>query len=107
MAERQFKIKVGSLRRLKKDIEYYAEEHAAQLVKIEKMRIEGKDEHDIRKQEEVLVEVEAMQPDCQFRLNEAVSDISNYIEIHRDELKPLEAFIEAQELLAAIPLMQK
>ncbi|RLN93855.1 hypothetical protein BBJ28_00002400 [Nothophytophthora sp. Chile5] len=103
MAERQFKIKVGTLRRVKKDLEYYAKEHTAQQAKIDKMRADGKDEHDIRKQEEVLVETETMLPDCQMRLREAATDVSNFIEAHREEVEPLESFPEAQELLAAIP----
>ncbi|KAG3108306.1 hypothetical protein PI124_g12567 [Phytophthora idaei] len=106
MAERQFKIKVGTLRRVKKDLEYYAKEHAAQEAKIAKMRADGKDEHDIRKQEEVLVETETMLPDCQSRLKEAATDVSNFIEAHREELEPLETFKEAQELLATIPTLQ-
>ncbi|CEG38355.1 tubulin-specific chaperone a [Plasmopara halstedii] len=102
MAERQFKIKVGTLRRVKKDLEYYVNDHATQQAKIEKMRAEGKDTHDIRKQEEVLVETETMLPDCQSRLKEAITDLSNFIEAHRDEVEPLETFQEAQELLATI-----
>ncbi|EEY66655.1 uncharacterized protein PITG_16735 [Phytophthora infestans T30-4] len=107
MAERQFKIKVGTLRRVKKDLEYYAKEHAAQQDKIAKMRADGKDEHDIRKQEEVLVETETMLPDCQSRLKEAATDVSNFIEAHRDEVESLEIFKEAQEILAAIPTLSQ
>ena len=60
------------------------------------MRADDKDEYDIRKQLEVLVETETMLPDCQSRLQEAVTDVSNFIEAHRDEV----------ELLAAIPILQ-
>ncbi|KAE9011137.1 hypothetical protein PR001_g15986 [Phytophthora rubi] len=105
MAERQFKIKVGTLRRVKKDLEYYAKEHTAQQQKIDKMRADGRDEHDIRKQEEVLVETETMLPDCQSRLKEAATDVSNFIEANREDVEPLESFKEAQELLAAIPTL--
>ncbi|KAH7470792.1 hypothetical protein PRIC1_003383 [Phytophthora ramorum] len=102
MTERQFKIKVGTLRRVKKDLEYYAKEHQTQQAKIDKMRADGKDDYDIRKQEEVLVETETMLPDCQTRLKEAATDVSNFIDAHKDEVEPLESFKEAQELLAAI-----
>ncbi|KAI9917283.1 hypothetical protein PsorP6_012308 [Peronosclerospora sorghi] len=103
MAERQFKIKVGTLRRVKKDLEYYAKEHAAQQAKIEKMREDGVDEHDVHKQEEVLVETETMLPDCQCRLKEAASDVINFIKVNRDEVESLDTFKEAQDLLASIP----
>uniref|UniRef100_M4BVI7 Tubulin-specific chaperone A n=1 Tax=Hyaloperonospora arabidopsidis (strain Emoy2) TaxID=559515 RepID=M4BVI7_HYAAE len=106
MSERQFKIKVGTLRRVKKDLEYYFKERTAQQAKIDKMRADDKDEYDIRKQLEVLVETETMLPDCQSRLQEAVTDVSNFIEAHRDEVELLDAFKEAQELLAAIPILQ-
>ncbi|KAE8901829.1 hypothetical protein PF005_g13034 [Phytophthora fragariae] len=105
MTERQFKIKVGTLRRVKKDLEYYAKEHTAQQQKIDKMRADGRDEHNIRKQEEVLVETETMLPDCQSRLKEAATDVSNFIEANREDVEPLESFKEAQELLAAIPTL--
>ncbi|RLN52583.1 hypothetical protein BBJ29_005844 [Phytophthora kernoviae] len=102
MAERQFKIKVGTLRRVKKDLEYYAKEHEAQKIKIDKMRTDKKDEYDIRKQEEVLVETEMMLPDCQSRLREAAKDVTKFIEAHRKEVEPLESFQEAQKLLAEL-----
>ncbi|CAI5715839.1 hypothetical protein KXD40_006534 [Peronospora effusa] len=102
MTERQFKIKVGTLRRIKKDLEYYVKEHAVQQVKIDKMRIDGKDENDIRKQEEVLVETETMLPDCHSRLKEAATDVKNFIKAHQDEVKLLETYREAEELLVAI-----
>ncbi|KAJ0396613.1 hypothetical protein P43SY_008907 [Pythium insidiosum] len=103
MAERQFKIKVGTLRRVKKDLEYYAKEHAAQTAKIEAMRADGKDEYDIKKQEEVLVETETMLPDCQMRLREAASDVQAFLAAHKGELEGLKELAEAQALLEAIP----
>ncbi|CAH0475657.1 unnamed protein product [Peronospora belbahrii] len=102
MTERQFEIKVGTLRRMKKDLEYYMKEHMTQQVKIDTMRLAQKDEYDIRKQEQVLLETERMLPDCQSRLKEAVSDLSHFIDIHRKEVMPLESFTEAQELLAIL-----
>lgn len=89
---------------MKKDLEYYVKEHAAQVLKIAKMREDDKDEYDIRKQEEVLVETEVMLPDCQMRLKEAAQDVEGFITSHRADVEPLaELFQEAQALLAAIP----
>ncbi|GMF18759.1 unnamed protein product [Phytophthora lilii] len=84
---------------------YYAKEHQTQQAKIEQMRADGRDEHVVRKQEEVLVETETMLPDCQGRLREAAADISSFIDAHREEVEPLESFQEAQELLAAVPAL--
>lgn len=88
---------------MKKDLEYYAKEHEAQAQRIERMRAEGRDEHDVRKQEEVLVETETMLPDCQSRLREAAQDVEAFISTHRAQLEPLEVFQEAQALLDAVP----
>lgn len=121
MAERQLKIKVGTLRRyvismivtfkalltylysVKKDLEYYAKEHTAQKAKIAKMRDENKDEYDIKKQEEVLVETETMLPDCQMRLKEASNDLTKFLSDNKDEIVSLTtALEEAQQLLGEV-----
>lgn len=88
---------------MKKDLEYYAKEHAAQRAKIDAMRADGRDEYDVRKQEEVLLETETMLPDCQTRLGEAANDLKGFMGANRAELPALEAFKEAEELLATIP----
>ncbi|TMW69532.1 hypothetical protein Poli38472_001688 [Pythium oligandrum] len=108
MAERQFKIKVGSLRRVKKDLEYYAKELTQQKLKIEKMRQDGKDEYDIKKQEEVLVETETMLPDCQMRLQETVNDVTKFMTAHQSEVEALTALHEEATTLleAAKTLLQ-
>jgi tubulin-specific chaperone A len=90
---------------VKKDLEYYAKEHAAQSRKIETMRAENKDAYDIKKQEEVLVETETMLPDCQMRLKEAASDVASFLAAHKDELDGSEVAIEAKTLLDAVPAL--
>ncbi|DAZ98546.1 TPA: hypothetical protein N0F65_007045 [Lagenidium giganteum] len=105
MADKQFKIKVGTLRRVKKDLEYYARELTTQKAKIDKMRADGKDEYDIKQQQEVLVETETMLPDCQTRLREAAADLEAFIAKNRAEVDGLELFQEAQTLLAATPAL--
>lgn len=87
---------------MKKDLEYYVKEHATQAQRIEKLRADGRDEYDVRKQEEVLVETEMMLPDCQTRLHEAAQDLEAFIAGHRAEVEALESFAEARALLAAI-----
>lgn len=88
---------------MKKDLEYYVKEHSAQVAKIAAMRAADKDEYDIKKQEEVLVETETMLPESQTRLREAAADVTNFIKAHEAEISSLEVFQEAQTLLQAVP----
>uniref|UniRef100_A0A6P7FWM7 Tubulin-specific chaperone A n=1 Tax=Diabrotica virgifera virgifera TaxID=50390 RepID=A0A6P7FWM7_DIAVI len=53
---RTIKIKTGVVRRLAKEKSFYEREVEAQKVRIEKYKADGKDEYDLRKQEEVLNE---------------------------------------------------
>lgn len=66
--------------------------------RIQKFKDEGKDEHDIRKQEEVLLESLMMVPDCQRRLLKAYQDLKNILETE-SELKGLEEFKAAEKVL--------
>lgn len=67
------------------------------------MRAENRDEYDVRKQEEVLLETETMLPDCQTRLREAASDLQGFLDANRADLAALESLPEAEALLASIP----
>lgn len=58
----------------------------------------GKDEHDIRKQEEVLLESLMMVPDCQRRLLKAYQDLKNILD-SESELKELEEYKAAAQVL--------
>lgn len=60
--------------------------------------IAGKDEHDIRKQEEVLLESLMMVPDCQRRLLKAYQDLKSILETE-SELNKLEEFKAAEKVL--------
>lgn len=98
-----FKALLTYLYSVKKDLEYYAKEHTAQKAKIAKMRDENKDEYDIKKQEEVLVETETMLPDCQMRLKEASNDLTKFLSDNKDEIVSLTtALEEAQQLLGEV-----
>ncbi|KAF0720223.1 Aste57867_461 [Aphanomyces stellatus] len=70
VSEKDLKLKVGILKRTKKDLGFYEKEKAKQIQKIEAMRADTEkyDDHDIRKQEEVLAETEAMLPESSSRL---------------------------------------
>lgn len=64
---RQIKIKTGVLRRLTKEKTSYEKEINQQKLRIEKLRGEGKDEHVLKKEEEVLQESFMMIPDSHRR----------------------------------------
>mmetsp|Transcript_96567 Transcript_96567/g.133904 ORF Transcript_96567/g.133904 Transcript_96567/m.133904 type:complete len:105 (-) Transcript_96567:12-326(-) len=73
--ERQIKINLGSCKRLKKEISSYGKEAEKQRAKIEKMKEDGKDEHDIKQQVKVLEESERMVPDCEKRFELALEKL--------------------------------
>ena len=64
---RQIKIKTGVLKRLTKEKTVYEKETEQQKARIERLRGEGKDEHVMRKEEEVLQESQMMIPDSHRR----------------------------------------
>ncbi|XP_026276985.1 tubulin-specific chaperone A [Frankliniella occidentalis] len=92
------KIKTGVVRRIAKEKVMYEKEAEEQRGRIQKFKDEGKDEHDIRKQEEVLLESLMMVPDCQRRLLKAYQDLKNILETE-SELKGLEEFKAAEKVL--------
>lgn len=64
---RMIKIKTGVLKRLTKEKTVYEREIDQQKQRIEKLRSEGKDEHVLRKEEEILQEAQMMVPDSHRR----------------------------------------
>ncbi|KAF9424547.1 hypothetical protein HW555_000358, partial [Spodoptera exigua] len=95
---RQIKIKTGVVKRIAKEKVVYEKEAEQQKNRIQKLKDEGQDEHNIRKQEEVLQESLMMVPDCQRRLVKAYSDLKNTLETEQD-LKEHEDYIAAQQVL--------
>ena len=62
---RQIFIKSGVVRRYAKEKISYEKEADREKQRLEKFRQEKRDEHDIKKQEEVIQESLMMVPDCQ------------------------------------------
>lgn len=60
-------FQAGIVRRCTKDVTCYEKEAEKERFKIEKLKAEGKDSHDIKKQEEVLAETLMMIPDSKRR----------------------------------------
>ena len=72
--EKSLKVKVNVVLRLEKELLRYGEEATAQAAVVAGMRARDADEHDVRKQAEVLAEAEMMVPDTARRLQKAVED---------------------------------
>ena len=95
---RTLKIKTGVVKRLAKEKVVYEQEADQQRVRIEKFKQEGKDEYDIRKQEEVLQESLMMVPDCQRKLVKAIEELKSIVDNELD-LKELEDYQTAVKIL--------
>jgi tubulin-specific chaperone A len=64
---RQIFIKTGVVKRYAKEKVSYEKEHQQEQNRMQKFRNENRDEHDLRKQEEVIQESLMMIPECQRR----------------------------------------
>jgi tubulin-specific chaperone A len=96
---KQIKIKTGVLRRVGKEKLSYRKEADQQKAKIEKMKADGKDEHDIKKMGEVLQETLMMIPDCHRRLGAAHTELKNILETEA-ELAETEEYEAAKTQIA-------
>lgn len=95
---RTLKIKSGVVKRLAKEKVTYEKEADLQRNRIQRFKQEGKDEYDIRKQEEVLQESLMMVPDCQRRLAKAIEELKSILDSEQD-LKELADYNTAQSIL--------
>lgn len=95
---RTIKIKTGVVKRIAKEKTTYEREAEQQKIRIQKLKDQGKDEYDIRKQEEVLNESLMMVPDCQRRLVVAYDELNNILESELD-LKETEEYLAARKIM--------
>ncbi|PIK61393.1 putative tubulin-specific chaperone A-like isoform X2 [Apostichopus japonicus] len=80
----------------------YQKEAVDQEARIERMKQEGKDEYDIKKQHEVLGESMMMIPDCDKRIKAAYHELKNLLDAQTDaEVLASKEVKEALELLEA------
>lgn len=98
--QKQIKIKTGVIKRYSKEKSMYEKEAKDQEAKIERMKTEGKDEHDIKKQREVLQESITMIPDCKRRYQKALQELDEDLKKNED-LKDTEEYIAALEMMEA------
>mmetsp|Transcript_24948 Transcript_24948/g.18843 ORF Transcript_24948/g.18843 Transcript_24948/m.18843 type:complete len:125 (+) Transcript_24948:26-400(+) len=82
----KLKVQVNVCKRLQKEVASYEKEVIANEAKVQKMKDDGKDEYDIRKQEEVLQESYMMIPDSKSRLETAFGELTElWEEFQSDE----------------------
>ncbi|XP_076020441.1 tubulin-specific chaperone A [Genypterus blacodes] len=100
---RQIKIKTGIVKRLAKENVIYIKEAKQQEDRIECMKAEAKDSHDIKKQVEVLAECKMMIPDSHRRLTTAHEDLLQFLEAEED-LAEAEEYKDARDMLDSVKL---
>ncbi|RUP00767.1 tubulin binding cofactor A [Jimgerdemannia flammicorona] len=79
MSTKDLKIKTGVVKRTHKELIYYVKEATHQQGRIDKMTADGADEHDVRKQYEVLEETNMMLPDVKKRLAVAYKELQDIV----------------------------
>lgn len=79
MTSASLKVKTGVVKRLHKEYIYYQKEEQSQRNRIEKLKAAKADEHDVKKQYEVLEETLKMIPDCKQRLLSARSELEQLL----------------------------
>ncbi|XP_014668344.1 PREDICTED: tubulin-specific chaperone A-like [Priapulus caudatus] len=81
---KNIRIKTGVVKRIAKEKNMYEKEAQMLQERVEKMKAEGRDEHDIKKQQEVTQESNMMIPDCVKRLKAAMADLGNLLDSNQD-----------------------
>lgn len=97
--EKQLRIKVSICKRCSKDLIYYGKEAEKQKAKIEKMKAEGRDEHDVKKQIQVLEESEEMIPLSRDQLRKAKADLKEFLESNADAITSSKYYEEAKSIV--------
>ncbi|KAB8285835.1 tubulin binding cofactor A [Yarrowia lipolytica] len=75
----QIKIKTSALGRLIKEEKLYKQETAEQAARVEKMKANGEDEYDIKKQIEVLKDTEQMVPVMRKKIDEMKASLEGIL----------------------------
>ena len=94
---RPIKIKTGVLKRSVKDYQYYVKELNKTLEKVETMKAENKDEHDIKQYQQVAEESQQMIPQCKTKIEGALDDLKSVVEPHAEN----QDYLESEEGKAA------
>ena len=97
--EKQLRIKVSVCKRCSKDLIYYGKEVEKQKAKIEKMKKDGRDEHDVKKQIQVLEESEEMIPLSRDQLRKAKADLKKFMESNTGAIESSKYYDDAKDII--------
>jgi tubulin-specific chaperone A len=86
-------------KRLIKESKYYEQEVIQNERKLQQMKDENNDPHDIKKFQEVLSESHMMIPDSVCRKDRALDDLKEFLSTVEGELEESEWLVEAKKLL--------
>jgi len=98
---KRLKTQLGVCKRLVKEVQSYEKEVVTNEARVQKMRDEGKDPYDIRKQEEVLQESYMMIPDSKARLESSVADLEACLDECKEDSTVDAAMVEEAKALIA------
>ncbi len=100
--DKRLKVQIGVVKRMNKEVAAYEKEVEDNEARVQKMRDDGKDEYDIKKQEEVLAESHMMIPDSNNRLEAAMEKLGEIMaEVEEDGGADAALTSEATSLLSA------
>ncbi|CAD7963893.1 unnamed protein product [Amoebophrya sp. A120] len=82
---RQLKIKLGTVKRSRKEYDFYVKEEEKQRTLVQKMTEEGSCKHDIKQQQECLNETLTVLPEAKKRLEKYAVELKAYLSDNFDE----------------------
>jgi len=97
--DKKLKTQLGVCKRMVKEVQSYEKEVVVNEARVQKMRDEGKDPYDIRKQEEVLQESYMMIPDSKARLETTLADLEACMDECKDDTTVDAAMIDEAKAL--------
>ncbi|KIZ07725.1 Tubulin-specific chaperone A [Monoraphidium neglectum] len=97
---RTIKIKTNTLKRLQKEFSYYLAEKDKEQSRLDRLRTEGADAHDLKQAENVLAESAMMIPETRQRLEAALSDLEGFVSENDQDAAGSEELEAARAALA-------
>ncbi|KAG1656700.1 hypothetical protein FOA52_004761 [Chlamydomonas sp. UWO 241] len=98
---KQLKVRTGVVKRLTKELGYYSKERDDEAARVEKMRADGKDSHDIKQAENCLAESAMMIPQTREKLEAGFADLESCVAENGAETAESEELKAANEALEA------
>ncbi|CAD7963086.1 unnamed protein product [Amoebophrya sp. A25] len=87
---RQLKIKLGTVKRSKKEYDFYVKEEIKQRDTVKQMTEAGRDKYDIKQQQECLNETLTVLPEAKKRLEKYAVELNSFLkEAFPDELEAI------------------